>query len=268
MKIKLSILALLFSFSSQCQFWDDGIKYISTTTKLMTSSGSGDFASGDISADGTKLILSNSNEVSYYTMTAWDFSNPTYGGGLSVTSKDFITTIKYKDSGNKLYMLAEDSIIMREDMSTAYDVSTASYVQETIWDDSTLCFDISSDGENIMSAYNLNIEGTVCILEWGNMATPWDLLSFDDLLFTALNNPPKSIIYENYRMYSLSIADNELVQRSYTVEWAINAGTKRRQIWPVDDNYFAVFFDENKRFIYMLRNTAREEEVSIDKYLF
>lgn len=82
--------------------------------------------------DGTKVYVAGSTNDSIYEYnlsTAWDVTTGSYSQSLSVTSQDASPeVVRFSDDGLQMFMLggAADTIF-RYELSTAWDVTTASY---------------------------------------------------------------------------------------------------------------------------------------------
>ena len=84
--------------------------------------------------DGAKMYVvgSGGDEVNEYDLsTAWDISTSSYLQNFSVSAQDTAPTgIFFKPDGTKIYILGSTGDDVNEyDLSTAWDISTASYVQ-------------------------------------------------------------------------------------------------------------------------------------------
>ena len=81
--------------------------------------------------DGTKMyMVGASDSVFQYTLsTAFDVSTASYDSvSFSVTSQDTSPKeIRFKDDGTKMYMVGSNDIVFQYSLSTAFDLSTASY---------------------------------------------------------------------------------------------------------------------------------------------
>lgn len=87
----------------------------------------------DISQDGTKIyVFGQTNDKVYrYTMTAWDLSTASFDTGqeLALSATDVACKgLTISDDGTMLFTLGDTSTesVYRYDMSTAYDLTTAS----------------------------------------------------------------------------------------------------------------------------------------------
>ena len=85
-------------------------------------------------SDGSKMyVLGNSgNDVNEYNLsTAWDVSTASYNQNFSVSSQDTTPRgLTFKTDGTKMYVTGDQNANLYEyDLSTAWDISTASYNQ-------------------------------------------------------------------------------------------------------------------------------------------
>lgn len=85
--------------------------------------------------DGTKMYVMGhtGDDVNEYTLsTAWDISTASYSQAFSVNSQEGTPTgISFKTDGTKMYITGTGGNEVNEyDLSTAWDVSTASYSQQ------------------------------------------------------------------------------------------------------------------------------------------
>ncbi len=85
--------------------------------------------------DGTKMYITGSSgdDVNEYNLsTAWDVSSSAYSQKFSVSSEENSPTgLHFKPDGTKMYITGLSGHDVNEyDLSTAWDVSTASYVQK------------------------------------------------------------------------------------------------------------------------------------------
>jgi len=109
-------------------------------------------------ADGTRVFVmcSNDSAFSYTLSTAWDISTASYDSKTkSVSSQDSgMTGIQISADGLKMLTVGyTNDNIYSYTMSTAWDLSTASYDSQTFdvsgFDDSPVTLTISADGNHI-----------------------------------------------------------------------------------------------------------------------
>ena len=85
--------------------------------------------------DGSKMYLigASSDAVNEYDLsTSWDISTATYSQNFSVSSEDSDPKgLFFKSDGTKMYIVGDQTnTLYQYDLSTAWDVSTASYKEE------------------------------------------------------------------------------------------------------------------------------------------
>ena len=84
--------------------------------------------------DGTKMYVAGNegDDITEWTLsTAWDISTASYAQGFSVSSQEtFPSGVFFNPDGTKMYVIGLVSDNVNEyDLSTGWDVSTASYLQ-------------------------------------------------------------------------------------------------------------------------------------------
>jgi DNA-binding beta-propeller fold protein YncE len=87
-----------------------------------------------IDSSGTRVYVAGAtgDDVNQYSLsTAWDISTLSYVRVFSVASQQTIPTgVEFKPDGTKMYVVGDQSDRVSEyDLSTAWDISTASFVQ-------------------------------------------------------------------------------------------------------------------------------------------
>jgi len=130
------------------------------------------------SPDGTKMYTINYlSDVVYerHLSTAWDVTASTLNSSIDVSAYENIPCDVYlKPDGTKMYVVGYGSDEVNEfDLSTAWDLSTASYVQEiSIATQDTIPFGLffKPDGTKMYIAGNVNKN----IFEY-SLSTAWDL---------------------------------------------------------------------------------------------
>jgi len=117
-------------------------------------------------ADGTKMFVvgfGNTNVYSYNLSTAYDLGSASYNQSFDVSGQDpYPTGIMFNDDGTKMFVAGDDTDdIYSYDVSTAYDISTASYNQK---------FDISGEDDQ-PSGVTFNENGTKMIMSGDDINT-------------------------------------------------------------------------------------------------
>lgn len=96
--------------------------------------GSGNYQAVHFKPDGTKMYVAgdvNNRILEYNLSTAWDISTVSYVQFFSATGQETTPNgVVFKSDGTKMYIIGANSDSVHEyDLSTAWDVSTASYSQ-------------------------------------------------------------------------------------------------------------------------------------------
>ena len=104
--------------------------------------------------DGTVMYVAwqASGSVLAYTLsTAWDISTASYSTSFSLSGQIIsITGLFFKDDGTKMYTIGYSSRDINEyDLSTAWDISTASFVQEFDLPNSPMSAVFNDDGTKL-----------------------------------------------------------------------------------------------------------------------
>jgi len=126
----------------------DGVSQYSLTTAWDVSTASYDSVSlvgtsqdsdpigGTFSSDGTKVYLvgnTNDSVYQYSLSTAWDLSTASYDSiSLSVSSQEATPfTIHFNSSGSRMYLVGSSGVVYKYNLSTGYNLSTATYASES-----------------------------------------------------------------------------------------------------------------------------------------
>ena len=141
--------------------------------------------------DGTKMYMlgDTGNDVNQYTLsTAWDISTASFDSVVfSVASQEAGPyDLQFKSDGTKMYVSGSTNKVYQYTLSTAWDVSTASY-------DSSFA-DVSSTGTSIQST-TFNADGTSLFVSYTStqgviyeytLSTAWDVstASYASVSFT------------------------------------------------------------------------------------
>ena len=144
---------------------------------------------------GTKMYVCGSvtDTIYQYTLTtAWDVSTASYDSvSFSVSSQDTTPTeVTFGDSGTKMYVLgATNDKIFQYSLTTAYDLSTASYASKSfsVANEETdpFGFDFTSDGTKV---FVYGIQGDA-VFQY-SLSTAWDIstASYDTVSLDTSSN--------------------------------------------------------------------------------
>jgi len=149
--------------------------------------------------DGTKMYvigLTGYDVNEYDLSTAWDISSASYQQNFSVSAQETDPTgVFFKPDGTKMYVIGYAGDDVNEyDLSTAWDVSTASYLQNfSVAAQDILPYDISfkPDGTKM---YVLGGAGQD-INEY-SLSTPWDISSASYVQRLLVGNSPSGVFFK------------------------------------------------------------------------
>ena len=172
--------------------------------------------------DGLKVYVvgnAGDNVNEYNLSTAWDVSTATYLQNFSVAAQETAPNgLSFKPDGTKMYVTGTTGDDVNEyNLSTAWDVSTASFVQ---------LFSVASQ-DTAPSSVKFNPDGTKMyvngiitdsLYEY-NLSTAWDVstASFvQSFVFTAQEAAPQSFFFkpDGSKMYMVGVSSDTIYQYS------------------------------------------------------
>jgi len=183
--------------------------------------------------DGTKMYLAGdtSDTIYQYTLsTAWDVSTASYDSkSYNVTQGGGLYIFYIKPDGTKLYYTSvSNDTVYQYSLSTAWDISTASYDSKSF---------LLSSQDSIPVGCTFNSDGTKFyttglsnyrIYQY-SLSTAWDIstASYDSIFVqteTGANNPYDVIFNSNgTKMFLMDISTDSIYP--YTLSTAFNIGT-------------------------------------------
>jgi len=178
-----------------------------------------------MSADGTKMYIVGAGEqkIFQYTLsTAWDVSTASYASKWKQTSSEETAPygVDFSADGTKMYVVGTTSrIVFQYTLSSAWDVSTASYASKSMLvnseDTSSQSIAISHDGTKII----INGSANKTLYRY-TLSTPWDVStgSYDSsyFLLTSEDTAPYGIVFDStgLRMYTTGTTNDSVYQYS------------------------------------------------------
>ena len=174
-----------------------------------------------LNSDGTKMFmigLASDNVFQYTLSTAFDLSTASYNSvSFSVASQNTTPGGMYFNAdGTKMYVIGNDDVVYQYSLSTAFDLSTASY--------DSVSFDASNQGTGMQGAV-FNLDGTKMYMA--------DLAN--DSLFQYSLSTGFDVSTASYNNVSFSVASQETLPR----DMALNSdGTKLYMVGNASDNVF------------------------------
>jgi len=183
--------------------------------------------------DGTKMYVlgDNGRDVNEYDLsTAWDISSASYVQNFLVSAQDTAPTgLSFKPDGTKMYVLGLSGRDVNEyDLSTAWDISSASYVQNFLvsaQDTAPYGLFFKPDGTKM---YVLGDSGNV-VNEY-DLSTAWDISTasyVQNFLVSAQETAPRDIFFkpDGTKMYVLGNAGRDVNEYDLSTAWDISSAS-------------------------------------------
>jgi len=198
-------------------------------------------------SDGTKIygVGSVTDTVYQYSLsTAWDLSTASYDSvSLSVSAQDSIPVrLFFKPDGTKMYVDgANGKKIFQYSLSTAWDLSTASYDSISYTYSSTLSYDLgqfffTSDGTSLyfISAAVPSSAASEQVVGYSTLSTAWDISTIgvrSTFSISSLDTTPYGVQFsvdgvklfvsgaQNDKVYQLNSSTGATITYPSTLEW-------------------------------------------------
>lgn len=222
-------------------------------------------------SDGLEMYVlgdQNNSVYQYNLTTAWDISTASYDQSFSVGSQDTSPqSIHFKSDGTKMFMVGLSGKDLNEyNLSTAWDISTASYSQNKTVD--TMRLDGSGggqfkpDGTAFFTAHNGSAEGVFK----HDLSTAWDVSTmtsvpattdffvFTDFFF-AVQGMFMSPDGDNF--YWCDDVFNSVKHYSLSTAWDVStlSSVGSKSVGSEDGKPFGVFFKTDGTKMYLCGNT-------------
>ena len=190
----------------------------------------------DFSDDGTKMYVVGStlDTVHQYTLsTAWDVSTATYASkSFSVTTQSSQPqSVRFADSGTKMYIMNQTSAVYQYALGTAWDVSTASYGSVTYNLNTVGGYETNATGMYIKSdGTQFFMVGTTYDYVWSfNIGTAYNIStssfsSTDNYRLGTNDSTPTSIAFktDGTKFYFCAQGGGRIYEYSLSTAWDIN----------------------------------------------
>lgn len=184
-------------------------------------------------SDGTKMYVlddSTRNVKEYDLSTAWDVSSSSYVQAFSVSVQEtFPKGLFFKNDGTKMYVTGISGVDVNEySLSTAWDVSTASYVQNfsvSVEDSAPGDVFFKSDGTKM---YMLGA-GDDDVYEY-SLSTAWDISTasyVQNFSIGSQETNPTGLFFKNdgTKMYVIGTAGDDVNEYSLSTAWDISTSS-------------------------------------------
>jgi sugar lactone lactonase YvrE len=211
--------------------------------------------------DGTAMYVvgSGSDTVREYTLsTAWNISTASYTRGFSVATEDAEPHgLFFKPDGTAMYVVGRTGVDVNQyTLSTAWDVSTASYLQN---------FSVSAQ-ETVPNGVSFKADGTAMYVVGSTgddvnqytLSTPWDIstASFVQLFLIPQQTSPQDIYFkpDGTAMYVVGIFFDGTNNQPLVSQYSLGGFSVLAQEANVTD----VFFKPDGLSMYIIGNIGRE----------
>jgi DNA-binding beta-propeller fold protein YncE len=203
--------------------------------------------------DGTKMYVigSTGDDVNEYSLSSsWNILSASYVQNFSISAQDTVPRdVFFKPDGTKMYVLGDTNDKVYEyDLSSAWDISTASYVQDVsvagqesapegmfFKPDGTKMYIVGS-GDDEVNEYDLS--------------TAWDVTSISyvqNFSISAQDIDPESISFktDGTKMYILGNTNNAVYEYSLSSAWDISTASYTTNVGSNDSDSTGLFWKDD-----------------------
>ena len=185
--------------------------------------------------DGTKMYVVglDGDDVNEYNLsTAWDITTASYNQNFSVATQDTLPVgISFKPDGTKMYIAGNSSDAIHEySLSTAWDVSTASYSQS---------FSVSAQDTQTSDVF-FKPDGTVMFVtatsgdevNMYTLSTAWDISTASYTSRAAVGSQdifPSGLSFnsDGTKMFVIGSGNDSVYEYSLSTAWTVSATYQR-----------------------------------------
>tara|TARA_R110002012_G_scaffold149614_1_gene308715 strand:+ start:669 stop:2408 length:1740 start_codon:yes stop_codon:yes gene_type:complete len=176
--------------------------------------------------DGTKMYIVGytGDDINEYDLsTAWDVSTASYSQNFSVSAQETLPhSLRFKPDGTKMYVTGYTGDDVNEyNLSTAWDISTASYVQQFATGDTTqVSVAFCADGTKMYTGGLTND-----YIKEFDLSTAWDIstASYVQNSGTLVSNPYDLQLLNDNQLYILEVTTDSII--NYTLDTDKNIRT-------------------------------------------
>ena len=187
--------------------------------------------------DGTKMYVigSTGDDVNEYDLsTAWDVSTSSYLQNFSVADQEAIPSgIFFKPDGTKMYVVGISGDDVNEyDLSTAWDISTASYLQRFFFRNQEgtptgLFFKPDGTKMYIIGYENDNIFGYTLSTAWDVSTAAWVTPTTEYFSVAAQETSPQGIFFkpDGTKMYVVGSIGDDVYEYDLSTAWDVSTSS-------------------------------------------
>ena len=213
-------------------------------------------------ADGTKMYVLGATGIDineYNLSTAWDVSTASYLQNFSVASQEVSPTdLFFKPDGTKVYVVGSSGDAVNEyGLSTAWDISTASYVQN---------FSVAAEEAEVAGLF-FKPDGTKMYITGSggqdineySLSTAWDIstASYVQRFFSGVQEAlPTGISFKSdgTKMYLVGVFGDDVNEYNLSTAWDISTASYVRVFSFASEETTAhgLFFGDNGTKLYIV----------------
>ena len=222
-------------------------------------------------SDGTKMYIvgTTGDDVNEYNLsTAWDISTASYSQNFSVVAQDSAPTgVYFKSDGTKMYISGDSGNDINEyDLSTAWDISTASYSQNfSVATEETQLRDVffKSDGTKMyiigqtanVFEYDLSTAWDISTAAWNAPATNYKNVSAEE-------TSPRDVFFKSdgTKMYITGVIGDDINEYALSSAWDISTASYNQafSVAAQEANPNSLFFKPDGTKMYVLGTSGRD----------
>jgi len=213
-----------------------------------------------VSTDGTKMYVVGitGDDVNQYTLsTPFRVSTATYVQNFSVSAQETAPlAVFFKADGTKMYISGDDSNKVNEyDLSTAWDVSTASYSQAFSVTNRPDGLFFRDDGLKMYTADSAANR----VYEY-DLSTAWDVSTLSVLQSLYVGTAPQGVSFkpDGTKMFVLGNTGDAVTEYDLSTAWDISTRTLSTtfSVSGQDTNPRGLFIDANGGYMYVAGTTS------------
>jgi DNA-binding beta-propeller fold protein YncE len=215
--------------------------------------------------DGTKMYVldQGGDDVNEYNLSrAWDISSETFVQAFSVAGQETAPNdLFFKSDGTKMYVVGSTNDSVYEyDLSTAWDVNSASYVQS---------FSVATE-DTIPTGLFFKTDGTkMYVLGYSgndvneyNLSTPWDISTASysqNFSVSTQETQPQSLSFKDdgTKMYVVGSSGDDINEYGLSTPWDISSASYLQNFALVSQTVpVALFIRTDGSVFYVVSGTA------------
>ena len=217
--------------------------------------------------DGTKMYIigsTNDSVYEYNLSTSWDISTASYLQSFSVASQETVPAgLFFKPDGTKMYICGSTGDDVNEfSLSTAWDISTASYVQ---------LFSVASQ-ETVPAGLFFKPDGTKMYVAGNNgqdvneydISTAWDISTasfLQSFSVSAQETSPRGVFFkpDGNKMYVTGSAGQNVNEYNLSTAWNISTASydQNFSVAAQDSGPTGVYFKDDGAKMYFVGSTGQ-----------